>query len=61
MWGQVLLNNIDLLHLPMELERRKHKLKCLVQSPHFFFMVNLKFHFVCLCLFFSTVDYVILF
>jgi hypothetical protein len=30
MWGQVLSNDIDMLHPPMELERRKHKLKCVV-------------------------------
>lgn len=35
---QVLSNDIDLLHPPVELERRKHKLKRLVQSPNSFFM-----------------------
>ncbi|CAM6016231.1 unnamed protein product [Sphagnum balticum] len=36
--AQVLSNDIDLLHPPVELERRKHKLKRLVQSPNSFFM-----------------------
>lgn len=36
---QVLSNDIDLLHPPAELEKRKHKLKRLVQSPNSFFMV----------------------
>ena len=35
---QVLANDIDLLHQPAELEKRKHKLKRLVQSPNSFFM-----------------------
>jgi small subunit ribosomal protein S27e len=35
----VLQNDIDLLHPPPELEKRKHKLKRLVQSPNSFFMV----------------------
>ncbi|KAF3793673.1 40S ribosomal protein S27-2, partial [Nymphaea thermarum] len=35
---QVLSNDIDLLHPPAELEKRKHKLKRLVQSPNSFFM-----------------------
>ncbi|KAF3773545.1 40S ribosomal protein S27-1 [Nymphaea thermarum] len=34
----VLSNDIDLLHPPAELEKRKHKLKRLVQSPNSFFM-----------------------
>ncbi|CAK9868785.1 unnamed protein product [Sphagnum jensenii] len=38
--AQVLSNDIDLLHPPVELERRKHKLKRLVQSPNSFFMVS---------------------
>ncbi len=50
MWGQVLSNDIDLLHPPVELERRKHKLKRLVQSPNSFFMVSLRMPF-CLRLF----------
>ncbi|KAH0865462.1 hypothetical protein HID58_082673 [Brassica napus] len=36
---QVLQNDIDLLNPPAELEKRKHKLKRLVQSPNSFFMV----------------------
>ncbi len=40
--AQVLSNDIDLLHPPAELERRKHKLKRLVQSPNSFFMVSFK-------------------
>ncbi|CAL9207003.1 unnamed protein product, partial [Musa hybrid cultivar] len=36
---QVLPNDIDLLNPPAELEKRKHKLKRLVQSPNSFFMV----------------------
>ncbi|KAL3722895.1 hypothetical protein ACJRO7_035137 [Eucalyptus globulus] len=35
----VLQNDIDLLNPPAELEKRKHKLKRLVQSPNSFFMV----------------------
>ncbi|KAM2334292.1 hypothetical protein ACFXTH_011855 [Malus domestica] len=34
----VLQNDIDLLHPPAELEKRKHKLKRLVQTPNSFFM-----------------------
>ncbi|URD84181.1 40S ribosomal protein S27 [Musa troglodytarum] len=34
----VLPNDIDLLNPPAELEKRKHKLKRLVQSPNSFFM-----------------------
>ncbi|KAK4558291.1 hypothetical protein RGQ29_007867 [Quercus rubra] len=34
----VLLNDIDLLNPPAKLEKRKHKLKHLVQSPNSFFM-----------------------
>ncbi|KAL2337841.1 hypothetical protein Fmac_012287 [Flemingia macrophylla] len=36
---EVLQNDIDLLNPPAELEKRKHKLKRLVQSPNSFFMV----------------------
>ncbi|CAM6033413.1 unnamed protein product [Sphagnum compactum] len=36
--NEVLSNDIDLLHPPSELEKRKHKLKRLVQSPNSFFM-----------------------
>ncbi|CAN7080052.1 unnamed protein product [Brassica oleracea var. botrytis] len=36
--SQVLQNDIDLLNPPAELEKRKHKLKRLVQSPNSFFM-----------------------
>ncbi|CAN6548621.1 unnamed protein product [Malus baccata var. baccata] len=35
----VLQNDIDLLHPPAELEKRKHKLKRLVQTPNSFFMI----------------------
>ena len=35
---QVLHSDIDLLNPPAELERTKHKLKRLVQSPNSFFM-----------------------
>ncbi|KAI5660644.1 hypothetical protein M9H77_19967 [Catharanthus roseus] len=34
----VLQNDVDLLHPPPEVEKRKHKLKRLVQSPNSFFM-----------------------
>ncbi|KAH9627173.1 hypothetical protein KSS87_018413 [Heliosperma pusillum] len=34
----VLQNDIDLLNPPADLEKRKHKLKRLVQSPNSFFM-----------------------
>ncbi|KAL5569402.1 hypothetical protein UlMin_025977 [Ulmus minor] len=34
----VLQNNIELLNPPVELEKKKHKLKCLLQSPNSFFM-----------------------
>ncbi|KAK9934230.1 hypothetical protein M0R45_021382 [Rubus argutus] len=34
----VLQNDIDLLHPPADLEKKKHKLKRLVQSPNSFFM-----------------------
>ncbi|KAE9596029.1 putative ribosomal protein S27e [Lupinus albus] len=37
----VLQNDIDLLNPPVELEKRKHKLKRLVQTPNSFFMVLL--------------------
>ncbi|KAG7567658.1 hypothetical protein ISN45_Aa04g005120 [Arabidopsis thaliana x Arabidopsis arenosa] len=36
---KVLQNDIDLLNPPAELEKRKHKLKRLVQSPNSFFML----------------------
>ncbi|KAL5173421.1 40S ribosomal protein S27-2 [Glycine soja] len=36
--SHVLQNDIDLLNPPAELEKRKHKLKRLVQSPNSFFM-----------------------
>ncbi|QHO56724.1 40S ribosomal protein [Arachis hypogaea] len=36
--SMVLQNDIDLLNPPAELEKRKHKLKRLVQSPNSFFM-----------------------
>lgn len=35
---QVLHSDIDLLNPPAELEKQKHKLKRLVQSPNSFFM-----------------------
>ena len=35
---QVLDSDIDLLHPPADLEKSKHKLKRLVQSPNSFFM-----------------------
>lgn len=35
---QVLSSDVDLLHPPAELEKQKHKLKRLVQSPNSFFM-----------------------
>ncbi|KAL6985083.1 40S ribosomal protein S27-like [Sarracenia purpurea var. burkii] len=35
---QVLPNDIDLLNPPADIEKRKHKLKRLVQSPNSFFM-----------------------
>ncbi|KAB2623930.1 40S ribosomal protein S27-2 [Pyrus ussuriensis x Pyrus communis] len=34
----VLQNDIDLLHPPAELEKRKHKIKRLVQTPNSFFL-----------------------
>ncbi|KAK8543015.1 hypothetical protein V6N12_015589 [Hibiscus sabdariffa] len=34
----VLQNDVDLLNPPAELEKKKHKLKRLVQSPNSFFM-----------------------
>ncbi|KAG6536431.1 hypothetical protein ZIOFF_001487 [Zingiber officinale] len=37
----VLPNDIDLLNPPAELEKRRHKLKRLVQSPNSFFMVQM--------------------
>jgi hypothetical protein len=36
----VLHSDIDLLNPPAELEKQKHKLKRLVQSPNSFFMVG---------------------
>lgn len=39
MKSQVLQNDIDLLNPPAKLEKTKHKLKRLVQSPNSFFMV----------------------
>ncbi|XP_058204453.1 small ribosomal subunit protein eS27y-like [Rhododendron vialii] len=36
--NMVLPNDIDLLNPPAELEKKKHKLKRLVQSPNSFFM-----------------------
>ena len=41
----MLSNDIDLLHPPAELEKRKHKLKRLVQSPNSFFMVIISIFF----------------
>ncbi|KAF5449188.1 hypothetical protein F2P56_029664, partial [Juglans regia] len=38
LFKMVLQNDIDLLNPPAELEKRKHKLKRLVQSPNSFFM-----------------------
>lgn len=38
---QTLSNDIDLLHPPADVEKRKHKLKRLVQTPNSFFMVPL--------------------
>jgi hypothetical protein len=37
---QVLHSDIDLLNPPAELEKQKHKLKRLVQSPNSYFMVR---------------------
>ncbi|KAE8690102.1 40S ribosomal protein S27 [Hibiscus syriacus] len=37
----VLQNDIDLLNPPVEIEKKKHKLKRLVQSPNSFFMTVL--------------------
>ena len=36
--AQVLAADVDLLHPPADLEKNKHKLKRLVQSPNSFFM-----------------------
>eukprot|EP00268_Persea_americana_P009755 TRINITY_DN138_c6_g1_i1.p1 TRINITY_DN138_c6_g1~~TRINITY_DN138_c6_g1_i1.p1 ORF type:complete len:120 (-),score=19.05 TRINITY_DN138_c6_g1_i1:305-664(-) len=36
--NMVLPNDIDLLNPPVELEKKRHKLKRLVQSPNSFFM-----------------------
>ncbi|MCL7050825.1 hypothetical protein MKW94_013745 [Papaver nudicaule] len=38
----VLSNDVDLLNPPAELEKRRHKLKRLVQSPNSFFMFYFK-------------------
>ncbi|KAK4754680.1 hypothetical protein SAY87_002784 [Trapa incisa] len=38
LWYKVLQNDIDLLNPPAQLEKKKHKLKRLVQSPNSFFM-----------------------
>ncbi|KAJ8563023.1 hypothetical protein K7X08_031475 [Anisodus acutangulus] len=35
---EVLPNDVDLLYPSVDHEKRKHKLKCLVQSPNSFFM-----------------------
>lgn len=48
LYQQVLQNDIDLLNPPAELEKRKHKLKRLVQSPNSFFMVFFCFYFNCM-------------
>ncbi|CAA0843324.1 40S ribosomal protein S27-2 [Striga hermonthica] len=55
----VLPNDIDLLNPPAELEKRKHKLKRLVQSPNSFFMVAFPFSRLsnCVLLFVSFVIY----
>ncbi|MCL7050119.1 hypothetical protein MKW94_026676 [Papaver nudicaule] len=61
----VLSNDIDLLNPPAELEKRRHKLKRLVQSPNSFmsdcdglgkicfncllFLIGLQVFTVCLC------------
>lgn len=37
-YAQVLSSDVDLLHPPAEVEKQKHKLKRLVQSPNSFFM-----------------------
>lgn len=42
---QTLSNDIDLLHPPADVEKRKHKLKRLVQTPNSFFMVLIFFCF----------------
>ncbi|CAM8954257.1 unnamed protein product [Rhodiola kirilowii] len=54
---QTLPNDIDLLNPPAELEKRKHKLKRLVQSPNSFFMdvkcqgcFNILFQTILICL-----------
>ncbi|GMI73945.1 hypothetical protein HRI_001063800 [Hibiscus trionum] len=36
--SMVLQNDVDLLNPPVDLEKKKHKLKRLVQSPNSFFM-----------------------
>ncbi|KAK6134008.1 hypothetical protein DH2020_032250 [Rehmannia glutinosa] len=48
----VLSNDFDLLNSPVELEKRKHKLKLLVQSPNSFFM-DVKCQGCCLITVFS--------
>ncbi|KAK8532378.1 hypothetical protein V6N13_131707 [Hibiscus sabdariffa] len=40
----VLQNDVDLLNPPAELEKKKHKLKRLVQSPNSFFMLTCCFN-----------------
>ncbi|KAM1064331.1 hypothetical protein ACFX13_029037 [Malus domestica] len=52
----VLQKDIDLLHPPAELEKRKHKIKRLVQTPNSFFMdvkcqgcFNIECNRICLC------------
>ena len=62
---QVLPNDIDLLNPPPELEKKKHKLKRLVQSPNSFFMVSIyvihnfisTYIYVCVC--FSLYDIIV--
>ncbi|PHU17121.1 40S ribosomal protein S27-1 [Capsicum chinense] len=39
-YDDVLSNDVDLLNPPAEIEKKKHKLKRLVQSPNSFFMWN---------------------
>eukprot|EP00315_Gephyrocapsa_oceanica_P010165 CAMPEP_0185308028 /NCGR_PEP_ID=MMETSP1363-20130426/18747_1 /TAXON_ID=38817 /ORGANISM="Gephyrocapsa oceanica, Strain RCC1303" /LENGTH=88 /DNA_ID=CAMNT_0027905411 /DNA_START=46 /DNA_END=312 /DNA_ORIENTATION=- len=36
--AHISMGDVDLLHPPAELEKRRHKLKRLVQSPNSFFM-----------------------
>ncbi|KAK9113307.1 hypothetical protein Syun_020104 [Stephania yunnanensis] len=44
---QVLSNDIDLLNPPADLEKKRHKLKRLVQSPNSFFMVSCLVVLIC--------------